>query len=61
MKKQIKKDSTTPLEKREKIAESIIMIGIFLGINVWAFAGTFIWGLVVFVLSIFIAQFVFWK
>jgi F0F1-type ATP synthase assembly protein I len=60
MKKQIKQNSKSLL-KREKTAESIIMIGIFLGINTWAFAGTFIWGLIVFVFSIFIAQFIFWK
>jgi F0F1-type ATP synthase assembly protein I len=60
MKKQIKQNSTS-LIKREQKSESIIMIGIFLGINTWAFTGTFVWGLIVFVFSIFIAQFIFWK
>lgn len=60
MKKQIKQNPT-PLVKREQESEAIIMIGIFLGINIWAFTGTLIWGLIVFVFSIFIAQFIFWK
>ncbi|WP_281165751.1 hypothetical protein [Liquorilactobacillus sicerae] len=53
--------SSNQFEHMEKIAEAIVMIGIFLGINVWAFSGKFFWGLIVFIVSIFIAQYFFWK
>jgi F0F1-type ATP synthase assembly protein I len=53
--------SKSSFEKVEKIAEAIVMVGIFLGVNVWAFSGKFTWGLIVFVISIVLAQYFFWK
>lgn len=43
------------------IGGTIVMIGLFLGINVWAFSGKLFWGLIIFIASILVAQYFFWK
>ena len=54
-------NSKIRFEQAEKIAEAIVMIGLFLGINVWAFSGKLFWGLIIFIGSILVAQYFFWK
>lgn len=54
-------NSKIRFEQAEKIAEAIVMIGLFLGINVWAFSGKLFWGLIIFIASILVAQYFFWK